>query len=798
MLNVFMSVRLWHALPCLLLLSSLALALDTNRITEIVAWLPEKPEGIGPDILDRAAWAKLASHPAYRDVVREAEMLTKRPIEAQPDELYLDFSRTGNRDRWQTVAFRRRARIATLALAECLENKGCFTATLGDAIQAVCAEKTWVMPAHDRSLDDFNQRTITIDLASSALGWNLAMVEHLLGDRLPSETRALMKLRIRERVIVPYKKTIEGKHRRNWWYRGNNNWNAVCMACATGTALITVDSPAERALFVAGAEAGIASFLSGFTPDGYCSEGIGYWNYGYGHFILLTETLRQATGGKLDLFDRSEARPPALFPLGLEIVNNVYPSFADCSVGSHPNPRYMRYICARYGLDLPKYDAADTVAPAGMLAESMIFSFPAAWQQSAAKDARRWKASPLRTWFEDAGILICRTEQGIAGSFGVALKGGHNGEHHNHNDVGSYVTVVGKEALLLDPGAEVYTARTFSAKRYDSKVLNSFGHPVPVVGGQLQLSGGKARARVVRTEFTDARDTFVLDLKPVYTLKALIRLDRTFVYSRESGGSLSVLDAVAYAEPQTFETALITLGNWQRVQPDTLLVWVADEALTVRIDTGGLAYRLEGMEIDEDVRTRTLPKRIGIALSTPVTAATVRITIAPANRETLTDTGGLLHNGSFEWGSWAWSLGEGAIATVTDEDASDGTHALKLTDTTKQEGSSVHARSIAAKPDTGYVLSGKVRHIAGEGIGLYAFFKDRDGRTLNPMDPHGQVQPFATLKSSGDGEWADFTHTFRTLAETSSLQIWIHSYNGAMVTAYLDELKLAKKPQSLP
>ena len=38
------------------------------------------------------------------------------------------------------------------------------------------------------------------------------------------------------------------------------------------------------------------------------------------------------------------------------------------------------------------------------------------------------------------------------GRLGVALKGGHNAEHHNHNDVGSYVVALAGTTPLLDPG----------------------------------------------------------------------------------------------------------------------------------------------------------------------------------------------------------------------------------------------------------------------------------------------------------------------------------------------------------
>ena len=93
--------------------------------------------------------------------------------------------------------------------------------------------------------------------------------------------------------------------------RAENNWNAVCLNCVTGTALQTLDSAEDRAWFIAVAEKLIGHYLDGgFTPDGYCVEGLGYWNYGFTNFVLLAENVRQATGGKVDLLAGRRPRSP--------------------------------------------------------------------------------------------------------------------------------------------------------------------------------------------------------------------------------------------------------------------------------------------------------------------------------------------------------------------------------------------------------------------------------------------------------------------------------------------------------
>ncbi|NIL99269.1 MAG: heparinase, partial [Planctomycetales bacterium] len=111
---------------------------------------------------------------------------------------------------------------------------------------------------------------------------------------------------------------------------------------------------------------------------------------------------------------------------------------------------------------------------------------------------------------------------------------------------------------LVDPGSETYTARTFSGRRYESDVLNSFGHPVPRVAGNLQLSGRQAAAEVLKTEFTEQTDTIVLDLRKAYAAGQLRKLQRTFIFSRQQRGRLTVVDEAQFDNPQDFGTALIT------------------------------------------------------------------------------------------------------------------------------------------------------------------------------------------------------------------------------------------------
>jgi len=602
---------------------------DENRIETIAGQLSKKPAGFGLPIGNRGVWEKLSENDSFKKIISDADKLLEQPIPEQPDDLFLDFSRTGNRTRWQRVSGRRRSRVRTFALAECLENKGRFVPAFEEIVRELCSERTWVMPAHDRSLTNFHGKSVDIDLGSSALAWSLGTADYLLADKLSPETRRLLRDNLDRRIFQPYRDMVSGKRKKNWWMTGTNNWNAVCLAAVTGSALAVIDSRDSRALFVAAAENYSKNFLEGFTDDGYCSEGLGYWNYGFGYYIMLSEVIYQATDGKADLLQDAKVKQAATFGSRIEIINGVYPAFADCSVRAEPSSRLMYFISRRIGLGLRNWEQIDPVTAGGSLYQSMMYSFP----NSASRSLPAQNASQgpgIRSWFENAGILICRPARSSASSLAVALKGGHNNEHHNHNDVGSFVLVLDDEPLLLDPGGEVYTARTFSSRRYESKVLNSFGHPVPLVAGKLQRTGRQALGRIIRKEFTEDTDTLVLDISSAYDVPELEKLQRKFDYSRQGSGSLTVTDEVVFSKPCDFGTALVTFDKWQQLSGSSLVIRDQGKALRVDIEVTGADFKIQPETIEEDLSGNKLPTRLGINLTRPVSRAVICLTISPA------------------------------------------------------------------------------------------------------------------------------------------------------------------------
>ena len=158
----------------------------------------------------------------------------------------------------------------------------------------------------------------------------------------------------------------------------------------------------------------------------------------------------------------------------------------------------------------------------------------------------------------------------------VSFKGGSNRESHNHNDVGTYIIAVDGVPVVLDPGGEIYSARTFTARRYDSNLLNSYGHSVPRIDGRMQTNMvgtdamnpprnstpvEKIKAVLLEQDVSADHCRVKFDISRVYNhIDGIEKLERTFEFDREKS-RFTVCDSGNFARQLTFDDAVITLGN---------------------------------------------------------------------------------------------------------------------------------------------------------------------------------------------------------------------------------------------
>ena len=120
-----------------------------SRVDQIAARLPERPCTPAPRPCDRAAWAPLAKDPAAAEIIASAEKLVDAKIDELTDDLYRDFSRTGNRVRYETPYFRKAYRLNLFMVAEALEWKGRFVPEIRRYLESILDEKVWTIPATD-------------------------------------------------------------------------------------------------------------------------------------------------------------------------------------------------------------------------------------------------------------------------------------------------------------------------------------------------------------------------------------------------------------------------------------------------------------------------------------------------------------------------------------------------------------------------------------------------------------------------------------------------------------------------
>lgn len=604
---------------------ALLIPLDMQRIAAIKAMLPETAKGFGENYHNRASWNNLKQNPKYAKVIKAAEGYLNKPFPAWNDKQYLLYYTKGTRPEGEKMMGDRLAWLSPLVWAECLENQGRFVPTIQMVLKELVEQKSWSLPAHDKNRQNFTGKNYTVDLGASIFAHNVAQALYLLDDKLDPKLKAEVLAQMDKHVFCPVLRSVANHNNDSYWLTVTNNWNSVCLSGVTGAALAVIADKQQRAKFVAIAERYSKNSIAGFTDEGYCTEGLGYYAYGFGHYILLRENVLQATDKGVDLFNDPKIKRIAAYALNLEIMNGLYPAIADCHVGTKAPAPILWYCSRNLGLGLQQYDQLNVSGSTINLTDDIMHAFPNSASESRVTGSGSDLAPGLRSYFKQAQVLIERPAAGSKNILGAALKGGNNNEAHNHNDIGSFSVVVGDEMLMGDAGGPfTYTAKTFGPERYSYRSLASYGHPVPVVAGIQQIPGAQAQAKIVSTNFTDKQDVYVMDISSAYPVPALSKLLRTFTYDRDDMGSLTVKDDYEFKSGQSFELAFTTRAKWKQVAPNQIEFSGERQKMIATIQCkGGFTVSSETIEENSPAFTR-----IGIVLK-PSEAGSVTVTFKP-------------------------------------------------------------------------------------------------------------------------------------------------------------------------
>jgi hypothetical protein len=600
--------------------------LDRARVNALSAQVQEQPQGIGPACADRGAWGASEIAVRTKPLVAAANKLLVQTFPAWNDEAYLEYSQKGTRPGGEKMMNARKAWLYPLVIAECASWDGKYLKAIAQTLEELDRQPTWTWPAHDKGLRNFRLRQFEVDLLAADTAHDIAQTLYMLGDRIDPALRALTTTALEQRVFGPMRKRFVSGGSDHWWLKADRNWNAVCLKGVVTAALTVLPGRADRALFVAAGEHYIQRYIGGFPADGYSLEGPGYWNYGVSHFVELRQVLMDTTAGRLDLFNDIRVLPIALYGFRIEVNPDNIAAFGDAPRNTRMDALTRAYLNQTFNLGAPQLLSTlpITSGQSGNGAPIAEAAFKLFVNPTPRSGATQTPSMVLHSYFDQAQVLISRPT--AQQKLGVAFKAGGN-ESHSHNDVGSYTIMLGAEQPTGDPGNTVYSAKTFSKDRYTIKGINSYGHPVPLVAGQLQADATKVHAKVLTTRFTDASAEMVVNMAPAYPDVPLRKLTRTLVHDRSGAGAVRINDQFEFASAQSFEVALIAPDHVQALPDGSLDLWQKAEHLQAII-TASAPYDLVFEPVNEEGLAFT---RVAVRLRTLSANGSVQVLYQPAS-----------------------------------------------------------------------------------------------------------------------------------------------------------------------
>jgi hypothetical protein len=507
---------------------------------------------------DRSAWTSITQSVRDKFIALGEDCLGKE-VPNLPATLYLEYSRMGNRSNYQDVWKQRRKMLHCLVLAECMEGKGRFLDAIANVVWATCEESAWTYPAHvgaqkaGSGLPDVTEPIVALFSAETAS--SLAWTVYLLKEQLDTVSPQICKRAEREidqRILTPY------LERENFGWmafrarsdgRRPNNWNPWINSNVLAATLLIEKDEDRRLDLTHKVLRCLDNFFVPYPSDGSCDEGPSYWGHAGASVFDNLEWLHSATDGRIDLYDDSAIREIGRFIYRAHISGDYFANVGDCDArldiyrdlvfryGRHIGDRKMQDL-ATCGLDEQDlFTGEKSFRSLGrMLYE--LFNLP---NLLAAKASSQPFVRDVWLGHEDMQLMAARDKDGSAEGLYVACWASHNGQSHNHNDVGNFIIFADGRPFIIDIGRPTYTRQTFSSRRYEIREMQSAFHNLPTINGVMQQAGKRYAAKDVQYNLTEAGARLRMDIAPTYPDKAGVkRWVRTVGLSR--GTDVQVVD----------------------------------------------------------------------------------------------------------------------------------------------------------------------------------------------------------------------------------------------------------------
>ncbi len=452
---------------------------------------------------------------------------------------YLRYSIDGNRMAFEKIYFSKRKNLALLVMGYIQSKETLFLPAIVDGLYSICEESTWIVPAHLDMAKDTSQDHIGtgehnfIDLFSGETGallaWTLFLLEDELTNYVP-EVIARVNKELSVRIIKPYMECDTmwwmGIHKESLEGRILNNWNPWCNYNAIVTIVLSKEEMHVKEKTIERCIYSINQYLAVLPDDGGCDEGAGYWSHAAGNIYLIGAFLLQATEGQINIFDNKKIKKIGEFIYKVHIAEDYFIPFADCDI---VNKHIGAPIIYGFG---KVYNHSGMLNFAKMLfARGERGVFQNSWI-SLGRVFNEWAVvSELQqpydevekedVWLEQTQWVHIQRKNEKGRRVTLAVKGGHNDESHNHNDIGNYVVYVDGKPMIIDVGVGTYTKDTFSDKRYEIWTMQSQFHNLPSFAGIHQREGREYRC----TQMTYMTDETV----------SKVQMDLTHAYEPSAG-----------------------------------------------------------------------------------------------------------------------------------------------------------------------------------------------------------------------------------------------------------------------
>ncbi|GAB3921100.1 heparinase II/III family protein [Kribbella albertanoniae] len=481
-----------------------------------------------PDLLDRSLWE---SRPALAVLAQAAED-RGQPWPRLLLSDYARYWRDGVRTAYENPAGELRRRTSTAVLAAVLTADERYVDEAADGLLLLCEQTTWCWAAHESfatARGEVVADSPYLDLGAAEtveiLAWADLVLGPALDDRVPGLRRRLREEADR-RVLRPF---LED---RRWHWLGLDghlhNWNPWIHGHVLVAALFLETDVVRRMQVVDLVVDGLDRYLGALPADGGCDEGFAYWWNGPARLASALEVLDRITLGALDPWTVEPMPELARYPQRMALGDGWYVNVGDGS--ARPSPDQPWDVLHRWGrrtgdrevmAQAAAHRDQSTAAVVG-LGRALVALVDDDWLQAAVVPL----PLPRSSWLPDVQLLVARQSGGSAEGWALAVKGGHNDENHNHNDVGSFIAALDAVPVLMDLGQPTYTAISFSDRRYEQWVVRSEWHNVPVVDGREQEAGSQWRAADFAVRGSSEAS---LDLSTAYPggkLRRTVTLDR--------------------------------------------------------------------------------------------------------------------------------------------------------------------------------------------------------------------------------------------------------------------------------